>query len=125
MPNCDFYATPHDQRTLLEWLFAERTCRVFEPASEPEKPLKEFLSAQEVLAQFDRVYSNGKPRQTVHLQLYVIGASPPFSPTRVELDFKRTGATFRYSADGWGLVQLYLAAPAANRLANSHTNHQS
>jgi hypothetical protein len=32
MPNCDFYATPQDQAPLLDWLFAEGTCRVLDLA---------------------------------------------------------------------------------------------
>jgi hypothetical protein len=124
MPNCDFYATPQDQTPLLDWIFAEGACKVFELSSQFDTPLKEFHSAQDVLSEFGRVYSNGALWHTVHLQLYVIGASPPFVPTRVELNPKFCdGATFRYAAEGWGLVQLYLTAPTANGLNSSHTNH--
>lgn len=124
MPNCDFYATPQDQMPLLDWVFAEGTCRVFELASEFERPLKEFHSSSDILSEFSRVYTNGATWHTVHLQLYVIGASPPFVPRRVELNPQAcNGATFRFAADGWGLVQLYLATPTANGLNSSHTNH--
>ena len=126
MPNCDFYATRQDQEPLLSWIFSEGACRVFELASDVGEPLKEFHSASEVLAEFDRVYSNGAAWHTVHLQLYVNGASPPFVPRRIELDPKLCkGATFRHGAEGWGLVQLYLAAPTEQGLDNSHTNHNS
>lgn len=126
MPNCDFYATPEDHERLLHWLFAEGTCRVFELSSDFEKPLKEFRSAGDVLSQFDRTYITGEKWHTVHLQLYVLGACPPFVPRRVQLNPKACdGATFRYAADGWGLVQLYLAAATAHGLNNSHTNHNS
>jgi len=124
MPNCDFYATPQDQAPLLDWLFAECTCKVFELSSQFDRPLKEFHSSTEVLSEFGRVYSNGALWHTVHLQLYVIGAGPAFEPRRVELNPNLCdGATFRYSAEGWGLVQLYLTAPTANGLNSSHTNH--
>lgn len=126
MPNCDFYATPEDHEVLLHCLFTESACRVFELSSDFEQPLKEFCSAGDVLSQFDRIYSTGKKWHTVHLQLYVLGACPPFAPRRVPLDPKACdGATFRYAADGWGLVQLYLAAATADGLNNSHTNHNS
>lgn len=124
MPNCDFYATPQDQAPLLDWLFAEGICKVFELSSQFDRPLKEFHSSTEVLSQFGRVYSNGALWHTVHLQLYVIGAGPAFEPRRVELNPNLCdGATFRYSAEGWGLVQLYLTAPTASGLNSSHTNH--
>lgn len=126
MPNCDFYATPEDHAELLSWLFAEATCHVYELASDFEQPLKRFDSPEAVLMQFERRYPNGEKWKVVHLQLYVIGASPVFAPRRVTLDPKYCdGATFRYGAEGWGLVQLYLANAKATSLENSHTNHNS
>ena len=110
----------------MHWLFAEGTCRVFELSSDFERPLKEFRSAEEVMSQFDRTYSTGDTWHTVHLQLYVLGASPPFVPRRVQLNPKACeGATFRYAAEGSGLVQLYLGAAKGGGLNNSHTNHNS
>jgi hypothetical protein len=35
------------------------------------------------------------------------------------------GATFRYDARGWGLIQLYFVAQRDGKLKASHTNHQS
>lgn len=124
MPNCDFYATQQDQLQLLDWLFAEKTCEVVELASAFDTPLETFHSASAVLAAFDRVSANGLPVYALQLQLYVTGASPPFRARRIDLDQDRcNGATFRYAADGWGLVQLHLARPAAHGLKNCHTNH--
>jgi hypothetical protein len=128
MPSCDFYATKEDHEGLLTWLFAEERCDVYELASDFEQPLKCFRSASEVLAQFNRSYPNGRKWRSVHLQLYVRGAGPVFIPRRVALDPQACGgATFRYNADGWGLVQLYLGSAAAGdeRLEDSHTNHNS
>ncbi|HEX7868065.1 MAG TPA: hypothetical protein VF555_24105 [Variovorax sp.] len=128
MPNCDFYATAEDHEGLLEWLFAQQTCEVYELASDFGQPLKRFQSAAEVLAQFERRYPNGCPWHSVHLQLNVLGAGPAFVPRRVALNpGSCDGATFRYNADGWGLVQLYLstASGAGPSLEDSHTNHNS
>jgi hypothetical protein len=125
MPNCDFYATPEDHEHLLNWLFADATCNIYELASEFERPLKRFETAVDVMRQFERRYPSGEPWQ-VHLNLYVLGAGPAFEPRRITLDPNACGgATFRYAAEGWGLVQLYLAAPRAGCLENSHTNHNS
>ena len=125
MPNCDFYATPEDHEHLLSWLFTDAACSVYELASDFEEPLKRFESAVDVMRQFERRYPNGEPWQ-VRLNLYVLGAGPAFEPRRITLDPSVCGgATFRYEAAGWGLVQLYLSAPRANRLENSHTNHNS
>jgi hypothetical protein len=126
MPNCDFYATPEDHEPLLDWLFAEATCHVYELASDFEQPLKRFESSREVLSQFERRHPHGSVWHRVDLQLYVLGAGPPFSARRVTLNPAARGrATFRYAAEGWGLVQFYLQAPREQRLENSHTNHNS
>jgi len=126
MPNCDFYAVPNDHQQLLDWLFREGTCRLFELYSDFEKPLREFCSVEEVMSLFSRAYSNGKMWDTLHLRLYVLDAGPSIVPRRVKLDPKAcNGATFRYAAEGWGLVQLYLAAEGTDGLKNSHTSHFS
>jgi len=128
MPNCDFYATPEDHEGLLAWLLAEGTCEIHELASDDGQPLRRFHSAAEVLAQFERRYPEGGKWRAVELQLYVLGAGPPFVPTRVALDPDECdGATFRYDAEGWGLVQLYLGAlpDGETRLEDSHTNHNT
>lgn len=126
MPNCDFYATPEDHAELLSWLFGEATCQVYELASDFEQPLKRFESPEEVLEQFERRHPNGEKWKVIHLQLYVIGASPVFAPRRVTLNPKYCdGAKFRYGAEGWGLVQLYLASAKLNSTESSHTNHNS
>jgi hypothetical protein len=126
MPNCDFYATPTDHRIFLDWLFAEKTCQVYELASDWEQPLKCFQTTDEVLSQFERRYVTGKQWTSVHLQLYVLGAGPVFTPRRISLNPEACdGARFRYGAEGWGLVQLYLQSVRDGRLENSHTNHNS
>lgn len=126
MPNCDFYGTADDHRGILDFLFGDKSCDVFELASDFESPLRQFVKSSDVLDQFQRSYPNGKSWHSVHLQLNVKGAGPTFKPRRVDLNPKVCdGATFRYEADGWGLVQLYLATTVGNSLGNSHTNHNT
>ncbi|MDQ0568269.1 hypothetical protein QFZ42_000103 [Variovorax paradoxus] len=127
MPNCDFYATPEDHEDVLSWLFAEDSCDVYEHYSAFEQPLKRFRSAAEVLARFQRPPGE-PPCQAVLLSLYVRGAGPAFVPRHIALNPQACGgAAFRYSASGWGMVQLHLHAPVIDkvRLDNSHTNHNT
>ena len=120
MPNCDYYATIPDHAVLLDWLFAEKTCEVYELYSRFGQPLRELRSTGEVLALFD------EGPGSVHLQLRVLDASPPFVPRRVSLNPDTCdGATFRFAANGWGLVQLYLGTVIRGKLKDSHTNHFS
>jgi hypothetical protein len=128
MPNCDFYATPEDHEGLIAWLLADGQCEIHELGADWGQPLRRFHSPAEVLAQFERRYPDGRTWRAVHLQLHVVGAGPPFVPTRVALDPQACdGATFRDSAEGWGLVQLYLGAVSRGdvRLEDSHTNHNT
>lgn len=124
MPNCDFYATIDDHRELLNWLFSEGTCDVYELYSDFETELRKFSSVVEVLDQFDRRYATGERWKSIELQLYVLGAGPVFQPQRLSVNPKFCdGATYRYMARGWGLVQLYLQRPMQEGLESSHTNH--
>lgn len=126
MPNCDFYATPSDHHELLTWLFRENTCHVYELGSEWEKPLRRFESADSIVQEFERPHHRAARHVMVYLQLYVLDAGPPFIPTRISLNPEVCdGARFRFAAEGWGLVQLYLASLDKNQLGNSHTNHSS
>ena len=125
MPNCDFYGTLDDHAALLNWLFEGEACHVYELYSDFEHPLRRFSNSSDVVAQFDRRHRTGEKWSEVHLALYVLGAGPAFVPRHVLLDARVCdGATYRYAAKGWGLVQLYLGGlTPANSLRSSHTNH--
>jgi hypothetical protein len=124
MPNCDFYATIEDHEPLLDWLFAERTCLVYELSSDDAQPIKRFSSAKGVLSQFERRYPNGQPWNCVTLNLYVNGSCAEFVPFEtIEIPFCHSGAIRKQHAEGWGLVQLYLSSVTDKGLDNSHTNH--
>lgn len=126
MPNCDFYGVRSDHEQLLAWLFREGTCEVYELGSDDERPLRQFRNPNDILSQFDRTYITGKKWDKLYLQLYVLGAGPPFVPQRVELDPRACcGAKFRYAAEGSGLVQLYLGTATGNGVSDSHTNHNT
>jgi hypothetical protein len=48
------------------------------------------------------------------------------TPRRINLKPGVLGnATFRYAANGWGLIQLCFEAPREEKLEASHTNHNS
>jgi len=126
MPNCDFYAAREDHEPLLQWLFADGSCDVYENYSDFERPLRQFKRASDVMAEFERVHADGQVADTVHLQLHVRDAGPRFVPRRVSLNPAACdGAKYRFAAEGWGLIQLYLSTVRHGRIENSHTNHNS
>ncbi len=126
MPNCDFYATDGDHELLLDYIFDESLVEVYELSSDFDKPLKQFHSTGEVMKEFDRTYTNGNKWSSLHLQLYVLGSSHKFKPTKVFYKNENCDKeTFKYKAEGYGLIQLYLSVPDKGLLSNSHTNHNT
>ena len=125
MPNCDFYAVDGDLKRIVEFVFHELDCRVFELSSEPDKELREFKSAEEVL----QIAGFGKCRgktHSVYLQLWPRSARGKIHVQRIGLDPKAcNGATFRYQIQGWGLIQLYLGGISKAGVIHSHSNHNS
>jgi len=126
MPNCDWYGTLSDHKPILEFLFNEKECEIYESYSQFEKPLKMFLKKEEILKEFSRTYKNGKKINAVNLELYVLGSGPKLVSRKIKLDPKScNGAKYRYSVEGWGLVQFHLSQTTESRLNDSHTNHNS
>lgn len=127
MPNCDFYATGDDHRKILEFLFGRADCDIFELASEYDKSLVQFRNIRDFEERFAIRDWNDKARKMpIHLQLLPHDSGGAIHVHRISLNPKSCGgATFRYDARGWGLVQLYLESPRDGKLRNSHTNHSS
>jgi hypothetical protein len=126
MPNCDFYAAGTDHRSVLDFLLTHGECDIYELASRFEKPLQQFRSLSDFEAHFAIADWRIGSSVTMHLQLYAHRSGGHFIARRVSLNPEScNGATFRYSAEGWGLIQLYLEAPRHGRLSSSHTNHNS
>jgi len=126
MPHCRYFGLPADHREVLDWLFIRAACQVYESASEYEKPLRRFCDPDEVLAQFNCRHLSHEPQPSVHLMLYVNDSGPAFTPKRVALVPRSCGgATFRFVAEGWGLISLELSNAADGRLRESWTNHNS
>jgi len=126
MPNCDFYAAGTDHRAVLEFVLSQGAADIYELASRFDQPLRRFRS----LADFEEHFSISEwtlgAAEPIHLQLHPRGAKGNFLARRIDLNPKSCkGATCRYEARGWGLVQLYLEPPRNGRLENSHTNHNS
>jgi len=126
MPNCDFYAAGMDHRAILDFLLTRGECDIYELASRFEQPLRRFRALDDFEEHFAIADWRAGSSVSMLLQLHAHGSGPPFLARRVDLNPESCGgATFRYSAEGWGLVQLYLERPRASGLRNSHTNHNS
>jgi hypothetical protein len=124
MPNCDFYAAGDDFTTVISFVFKEG-CRIFESYSPFEQALIEFRSFDEIAARYPIGACRGNAPSTL-LSILAPNAGGDITVRRVTLDPRACdGATYRYVAEGWGLIQLHLGGIGPNGLVNSHTNHSS
>lgn len=120
MPNCDFYALAPDCEAILDFVFSNRDWRLLEAYSLPDRELRTFTSVGAVTSAFDLT------REHAQLKLYAPEMRGHVTPERINLKPGVLGnATFRYSTNGWGLIQLRFEAPRQETLAASHTNHNS
>lgn len=125
MPNLDFYAVGADFNAVLNYVFKECGCRVFENYSRLGEEIAEFKSTTEVAARYPIGICRGSSA-SVFLQLVPQSAADLFAIRRVALSPDvNEGHTFRYAVAGWGLIQLYLGGEGPHGLVASHTNHNT
>jgi hypothetical protein len=119
MSNLDFYAAGSDFVPVIEFVMNGAACAVFETYSAPERPLRQFHTPGEILAELSRSPSLG-------LMLYSSEMRGRTRIRRYDFKEKKTAPTsWRETIEGWGLIQLELRAPSGTTLSPSHTNHNS
>jgi len=126
VPNCDFYAAEQDILDVLRCVFELGDFRAFESYSNPGEDLVEFKNADEIARHFPLGRCQGTS-QSALLQLYPVSAGGTLQRRRIDLKTRSpgAGAAFRFSLDGWGLIQLQLGGVSDGGLFVSHTNHNS
>jgi hypothetical protein len=123
VPNCDFYALATDLVEVLEFIFAQPGWSLFELASVPDQPLREFHATRDVLDSYPSFDRLDRDR---HFQLHCSTMGGHVSMRRIDFTPGAVpGATFRYNSEGWGLIQLYFGALRDGRLSPCHTNHNT
>jgi hypothetical protein len=120
MPNCDFYALKEDCYEVLEFIFAQPGWALYELYSEWDKPVRAFDSVASVRDAFPVV------QEATHFRLYAPTMRGGVQYRRIDLNPGAVpGASFRYSTEGWGLIQVYFGDLRDRQLSNSHTNHNT
>lgn len=120
MANLDFYADEPDIKNILEFIFAETDCKIFEAYSEFDSDLREFKSVSEVLEAYDNSIG------TLLLQLWSPSVSSNVIVKKISLDPQKCdGATYRFRFEGWGLVQLNFRRIQDEEIYPSHFGHNS
>ncbi|TWI80641.1 hypothetical protein IQ13_3320 [Lacibacter cauensis] len=119
--NYDFFADKADKLQLLEYIFSETDLQVYDLGSPYGQEISNYKSVDEISSKFD--LSNGD-KFAVTFQLWSPRHKGQPIFRKIDLDPKRcNGHTFRYSTDGWGLIQLYFGGLKNNKLNQSHIGH--
>jgi hypothetical protein len=117
----DFFADETDKIQILEFIFGETDLQVFDYASSPGQEICKYKNVDQISSKFDLV--NGE-KFAATFNLWTPRHKGDILFRRVVLDPKRcNGQTFRYSTDGWGLIQLYFGGFKNNELNQSHLGH--
>lgn len=117
----DFFADRSDKLQVLEFIFTETDLKVYDLNSQYGQEICEYKTVADIVSKFN--LDNGdKFVTTFQLWSPRHKGKPLFR--RINLNPERCGGhTFRYSTDGWGLIQLYFGGLKNNELHQSHIGH--
>jgi len=119
----DFFADRTDKLEILEFIFKDTDLHVYDQGSPYGQEICQYKTVDEISSKFD--LDNGD-KFAVAFQLWTPRHKGKPLFRKVDLDPKHcNGHTFRYSTDGWGLIQLYFGGLKNNELNQSHIGHYS
>jgi hypothetical protein len=117
----NFFADKADKLEILEFIFKETDLQVYDLSSPYGQEICQYKTVDEIASKFDLV-SGGK--FAVTFQLWTPRHKGKLLFRKIDLDPTYcNGHSFRYSTDGWGLIQLYFGGLKNNELNQSHLGH--
>jgi hypothetical protein len=118
----NFFADKTDKLNILDFIFKETDLLVYDLSSQYGQEICIYKTVEEISSKFDLEIDEFGT--TFQLWTPRHKGKPIFR--KVDLDPQRcNGHTFRYSTDGWGLIQLYFKGLKNNALPPSHIGHFS
>lgn len=119
--NYDFFANANDKQSILDFVFKETNLRIFDLYSDYDQEITEYKNTQQILSKFDLQKENHLPAL---FSLWADNFGGEITYRRIELKPKYCdGHTFRFSTNGWGLIQLYFEQLKTDTLGYSHLGH--
>ena len=117
----DFFANKADKLEILDFIFMETDLQVYDLGSPYGQEICQYKTVDEISSKFE--LDNGD-KFAVTFQLWTPRHKGKLLFRKIDLDTKHcNGHTFRYSTDGWGLIQLYFGGLKNNQLNQSHIGH--
>ncbi len=118
----NFFAARSDFEHVFEIVFSEKVLRVFEAYSRFGERCREFHDIDDIRAAYPR-FTDGPC--SPHLALWA-PTTCKMSRERIALDPTACGGhTFRYSVEGWGLIQLLLGGVRRKVITPTRIAHDS
>jgi len=117
MPWFDFYATPEDIQNIIEFIYNETDCRVFETYSEYDCELREFPNRIELEQAFELGIDRDGKGLAILLSLWSPSVMP--DPEIKRIDLKVKDHEYRYGIEGCGLYWLHLGGIFKNSITTS------
>jgi hypothetical protein len=117
----DFFADRADKIEILDFILNETDLHVYDLGSPYGQEICQYKTVGEISSKFD-LDNGGKFAVTFQLWTPRHKGKPLFR--KIGLDPKHCNEhSFRYSTDGWGLIQLYFGGLKNNELNQSHIGH--
>jgi hypothetical protein len=121
MPELQFYAAREDIVTLLEFVYGETDCRVFEAYSEYDRALREFGSIAELDSVFTLGTDNFHRGLVTHLSLW--SPATGGGPTIERFELSVPGHTHRHTVGGSDVMELQLGGVGPKGISPSRFAH--
>jgi hypothetical protein len=117
----NFFANKTDKLEILDFIFKETDLKIYDLSSPYGLEICEYKSLSDIDSKFN--LDNGD-KFAVTFQLWSPRHKGKPLFRKIQLDPKHcNGHTFRYSTDGWGLIQLYFGGLKNNELNQSQIGH--
>ncbi|NDV94667.1 hypothetical protein D0T84_07005 [Dysgonomonas sp. 521] len=118
--NFNFYAEKEDRKVILDFIFNETNWEIYDLYSQYGEKIEKYTTTEEVEKKIET------EKRSAHFNIY----SPDFGGEvilkKINLNPNAcNGHTFRYSSEGWGLIQLYFGKVWNARLEYSTIMHNS
>jgi hypothetical protein len=117
----EFFANKDDKLQVLQYIFMDTDLQIYDAYSSYGQEIVNYRNMEEIISKFDLIYG-GQNAVTFQLWTPRFKGQPIFR--KIDIDPKRcNGHNFRFSTNGWGLIQLYFGGLIDNQLHRSHIGH--
>jgi len=118
--NFDFYAEKSDRKIILDFIFNETNWEIYDLYSEYGEEITRYTTTESIEKKIEA------EKRAAYFNIYSpdFGGEVIFRKINLNPDVCK-GHTFRYSTEGWGMIQLYFGMTWNNRFEYSTIKHNT